>query len=113
MIDSAGAEGLILPTVKRRHDYDPHSGVRGPDSPRRLDPIENRHAHVHQDNVWSQRERQCHCLAAVHRRPNDLQVLHCTHELRQCTPKPSVVVGHKHSNRTRSILALAMRTNRG
>jgi hypothetical protein len=87
------SEGLIAPVAECRQSHNPQIGIRSQDAPCCLDPVHERHANVHQDDVRSQRCSQCYGFCAVDRGADDLDTAHTRERLAEPYANAGVVIG--------------------
>ena len=89
----------VLVEVERRQYQDacPRSGFDEP--PCRLDPVEVRHAHVHEDHVRVELPRQLDPLLAVRRLADELEVVAFVEDHPKAAAHERLVVDDEHANR--------------
>jgi len=68
------------------------------DAPCRLDAVEDRHADVHQHNVWLDALGELHRLASVGRLPGDLYAVLRGEQRTETGPDQDLVVGEHHAD---------------
>ena len=104
----------VLVEVERREDQHPRGAIGREDAPRRLEPVELRHADVHENDGRIESRRLLDGLEPVRRLRDDLDVLLAAEEHPEARPHHRLVVGDENADRHEPLPPIgrrALRTN--